>query len=326
MTSARAFSSPPLLLLLLLVLLPCSCRAWGRDAHAIVSDIAARHLSPKAKAACDKLLGGQSLASVSSWADDMTHTDKYHWLMSHHFVNVLDPSDECEKELTNCTFVYERDCRGTFGKSPLGYCVSGAIANYTSILKANWAKGTNPNNETSDALKFVIHFVGDIHQPLHTALARDRGGAIIDVKYWVPGQGEYWNLHKVWDFGILVNREGVEGNYSGTVEPEIYHFLSTKWKDEAAGAWLENPTDYNAWVQEGLDLAVKYAYRFANGTQIPHEAHRPKNDSLLIPRSYYDAYMCPGCVAEYALAKGGIRLANTLNLIFEEEEGAMMVQ
>ena len=42
------------------------------------------------------------------------------------------------------------------------------------------------DNETSDALKFVIHFVGDAHQPLHTALARDRGGAVIDVKYWVP--------------------------------------------------------------------------------------------------------------------------------------------
>ena len=80
------------------------------------------------------------------------------------------------------------------------------------------------------------------------------------------------------------------------------------------------------WGSRMVLIAVKYAYRFANGTQIPHEAHRPKNASLLIPRSYYDAYMCPGCVAEYALAKGGIRLANTLNLIFEEEEGAMMVQ
>ena len=79
---------------------------------------------------------------------------------------------------------------------------------------------------------------------------------------------------------------------------------------------MENPTDYNAWVQEGLDLALKYAYRYANGTQIPHDAHRSKSESIYIPRTYYDAYMCSGCIAEYALAKGGIRLANTLNLIF----------
>jgi len=307
--------APFLCCVLILVLTP-TCLAWGKDAHAIIADIATRHLSDKALAACDKLLGGQSLASVSSWADDMTHTDKYHWLESHHFVNVLDPSDACQKDLEKCTYVYERDCRGTFGDSPLGYCVAGALRNYTSILQKNWVAGVNPGNLTTDALKFVIHFVGDAHQPLHTALARDRGGAVIDVKYWVPGQGEYWNLHKVWDFGILVNREGIEGNYSGTVEPEIYDRLNGEWKRDAEESWLANPTDYDGWVQEGLDLAIKYAYRYANGTQIPHDAHRSQRDSLNIPRSYYDAYMCPGCVAEYALAKGGIRLAQTLNLIF----------
>ena len=290
--------------------------ARGRDAHAIISNIAEKHLSDKAKEAVSQLLNGHTMANVSSWADDMTHTDKYSWLMSHHFVNVLDPSDQCQNDLENCTYIYERDCKGTYGKDPIGYCVAGALENYTSILKKNWEAGTNVDNETSDALKFVIHFVGDAHQPLHTALARDRGGAVIDVKYWVPQQGEYWNLHKVWDFGLLVNREGIEGNYTGTVEPEIFQHLETTWKSDSTTLWLENPTDYNAWVQEGLDLALKYAYRYANGTQIPHDAHRSKSESIYIPRTYYDAYMCSGCIAEYALAKGGIRLANTLNLIF----------
>jgi len=290
--------------------------AWGRDAHAIISNIAEKHLSDKAKEAVSQLLNGHTMANVSSWADDMTHTDKYHWLMSHHFVNVLDPSDQCQNDLENCNYIYERDCKGTYGKDPIGYCVAGALENYTSILKKNWEAGTNVDNETSDVLKFVIHFVGDAHQPLHTALARDRGGAVIDVKYWVPQQGEYWNLHKVWDFGLLVNREGIEGNYTGTVEPEIFQHLETTWKSDSTTLWLENPTDYNAWVQEGLDLALKYAYRYANGTQIPHDAHRSKSESIYIPRTYYDAYMCSGCIAEYALAKGGIRLANTLNLIF----------
>ena len=317
---ATGIMRPPLALLAVVIATTVStASAWGKDAHAIISDIATARLSPKAKAACDELLGGATLASVSSWADDMTHTDKYHWLESHHFVNVLDPSDACQKDLATCTFVYERDCKGTYGKSPLGYCVAGALRNYTSILKKNWAAGkSNPDNETSDALKFIIHFVGDIHQPLHTALERDRGGAEIDTKYWVPGQGDYWSLHKVWDFGLLVNREGIEGNYSRTVEPEIDARLATTWKGDATGAWLEDPTNYTKWVQEGLDLAIKYAYRYANGTQIPHGRSKSKYDGLVIPRSYYDAYMCPGCVAEYALAKGGIRLAKTLNLIFGE--------
>ena len=133
---AVAFAIP------LSLLLP-TAEAWGRDAHAIISDIATRYLSEKAKAACDQLLGGRSLANVSSWADDMTHTDKYHWLMSHHFVNVLDPSPECQKDLETCTYNYTRDCRGTYGTSPLGYCVAGALYNYTAILKNNWAAGTN---------------------------------------------------------------------------------------------------------------------------------------------------------------------------------------
>ena len=90
--------------------------AWGRDAHAIISNIAEKHLSDKAKEAVSQL---QWSYYGNNMGDDMTHTDKYHWLMSHHFVNVLDPSDQCQNDLENCTYIYERDCKGTYGKIQL---------------------------------------------------------------------------------------------------------------------------------------------------------------------------------------------------------------
>ena len=98
---------------------------------------------------------------VSSWADVVTHSTQYGWSSPLHFTNVRDNSTAC-LDKTKCTFDYDRDCVDRDGNNP-GFCNAGAIANYTTRLSQGLAAGL-ANNDTRDALKFLIHFVGDIHQ------------------------------------------------------------------------------------------------------------------------------------------------------------------
>ena len=99
---------------------------------------------------------------MSSWADVVTHSTKYGWSSPLHFTNVRDNSTACLADKTKCTFDYDRDCVDRDGNNP-GFCNAGAIANYTTRLSQGLAAGL-ANNDTRDALKFLIHFVGDIHQ------------------------------------------------------------------------------------------------------------------------------------------------------------------
>lgn len=177
--------------------------------------------------------------------------------------------------------------------------------NYTQRLKEGLQNPEPDTNKTLNALKFLIHFVGDISQPLHCGMLADRGGVVIDVDYYVNGQGSRWNLHNVWDFGMIVNKEGIEGDRL-PLRNEILEQLEGKWGSNMK-QWA-SVTDPKKWVQDSLDEATLHAYRFANGTQVPKEHYH-----VYIPESYYDAYMCKGCLVELQLAKGGVRLAQLLN-------------
>ena len=102
-----------------------------------------------------------------------------------------------------CTFVYERDCVDWHGNKD--FCNAGAIANFSSQLLKSKGEVTNA---TTVAMKFLIHFLADVHQPLHVGMASDRGGVKMNVEFMVPEQGSRWNLHNIWDFGEIIRAEG----------------------------------------------------------------------------------------------------------------------
>ena len=121
------------------------------------------HLSPVPTCPpCQRIHYPSPPLDVSSWADVVTHSTKYGWSSPLHFTNVRDNSTACLADKTKCTFDYDRDCVDRDGNNP-GFCNAGAIANYTTRLSQGLAAGL-ANNDTRDALKFLIHFVGDIHQ------------------------------------------------------------------------------------------------------------------------------------------------------------------
>src|SRR5258706_6059999 len=159
-------------------------RAWGAAGHSIVAELAERRLKPKALSEMTKLLGGRkSLASISTWADEvqMLRPATRNW----HFVNIpFDASD----------YVVDRDCT----QKPGGDCVVRAIERMRAVL----ADRSKPRLERAEALMFLVHFIGDVHQPMHCVDRNDAGGGQLAVTFF----GQSTNLHLVWDVGLIERR------------------------------------------------------------------------------------------------------------------------
>jgi len=169
-------------LLFCCVFLPPAACAWGPDGHRIAGAVAQTLLTAEAKAEVDALLADEtepSLAGVSNWADTIRGDENWRFTGPWHYLNVPD---------LGCDYQPPRDC-------PDGNCVIGAIDAQTRVL----ADASQPRQKRIEALKFVVHLVGDEHQPLHAGLRTDRGGNDFQINYL----GEGWNLHSVWDSLIL---------------------------------------------------------------------------------------------------------------------------
>ena len=183
---------------LLSVFLPATALAWGGQGHRLVAALAAQDLTPAARAQVDRLLAGEctpaavattpsaeachpSLPDIASWADELREHDpdlgrrSARW----HYVNIAE---------SGCRYDAARDCPG-------GDCVIEAIRDQSAIL----ADTTRSDAERLQALKFVVHFVGDVHQPMHAGYAHDKGGNTHQIHH--RGRGS--NLHAFWDSGML---------------------------------------------------------------------------------------------------------------------------
>jgi hypothetical protein len=154
--------------------------AWGSEGHRIVAEIAEQYLEPETAHQIRDLLAIENtsgLADVANWADQIRQQrrDTASW----HFVDI--PINAAGYDAT-------RDC-------PRNDCVVAKTDEFVAQLRDR----SLPARPRLEALKFVVHFIGDIHQPLHAADNGDRGGNEIHVRY--PRRKT--NLHAVWDSGIL---------------------------------------------------------------------------------------------------------------------------
>ena len=155
-----------------------SAFAWGFDGHRLVAEEAFPLLTPAAQAAVARLLKlepGATFISIATWPDESRLPGTGSW----HYVNF--GRDD------NCTYSAPKHCAD-------GACVVQAIERQAAILASN-----APDAEKLIALKYVVHFVGDAHQPLHAGYADDKGGNTYQVQF--AGRGT--NLHSVWDSGLI---------------------------------------------------------------------------------------------------------------------------
>lgn len=166
--------------LVLTLFVASNALGWGREGHEVVAIIAERHLTDKARERVRQILGSDgSLAAVSAWADDVrpSRPKTAPW----HYIDI---------PLSASAIDLARDC-------PNGDCVTAALSRFVAVLRGNSA---SPEAKI-EALKFIVHFVADLHQPLHCADNHDRGGNDVHVTFF----GESANLHSVWDT-LLVER------------------------------------------------------------------------------------------------------------------------
>lgn len=254
---------------------------WGWEGHAIVAEIAWREMTPEAKRRATEILNGGELPAVASWADQVRGDEAYRWTAPLHYVNL--PAGTAD-------FRIERDC-------PDGGCVVSAVRDFGALVVREDAD----EKTRREALMFLVHFVGDLHQPLHAGRPEDRGGNDIGTVFF----GQERNLHSVWDSGIL-------GAGDERAWPLIAEELAAGIDDADRLAWLADAdgSDLGAtagrWTFESFRLAERYCY--------------PVTPDSAIGAGYVERTLP---VVRLRLTQGGVRLGALLNGLLDPGSGGM---
>lgn len=298
-----------------------SAWAWGCKGHEIVALIAEAHLNPRAHAMALILADGpigptlsryckepglDPFVDSSTWADDERTVlpDTAPW----HFIDI--PRGAPESSISEYC-------------PPATGCVISALASQLVILRDSNAAP----QARADALRFIIHFVGDIHQPLHDTTNNDRGGNCVPVAFFDHVSKETNptfetynpNLHEVWDVEIL------ERSLNGESPQQAADDLNQKFQGQIR-AWQSQSQNFNSWAWEGHQIAERIVYEQLP-VKIAIESPRPidscADDDHISTRMLNlnenlaaDYQNAAAPVAREQLAKAGIRLAALLNSIW----------
>jgi S1/P1 Nuclease len=284
------------------------------------------------------------LAMVADWADQVRY--RYHWSAPLHYIDIRDdiipfgcPVAFLSASIahSHCSFNYTRDC-------PDDSCVAGAIMNYTEHLY-NRFDGTTfeqriieQGQQLKESLMFLVHFVGDIHQPLHCSRTTDRGGNNIHVHYDVSldptvqiasrrdlnrthkfhlRHHRSLNLHAVWDDSIIETM--IESDFDSSRNTMEASLLSYIWTTRATNPslysndWLgcaeaTSKICVSQWAEQSFQYALQYAYANVDGKEVI--------DGSILDYQYYETR---SPIVRECLAVAAVRLANNLERIFGDE-------
>ncbi|KAI0872977.1 putative nuclease S1 precursor [Hypoxylon argillaceum] len=274
--------------------------AWGSLGHVTIAYIASNFVRPGTTAHFQAVLGNDTahyLAGVATWADSIRYTKWGRFSRNFHFIDAKDDPP------AYCGVDFARDCKADG-------CVVSALQNYTEqLLDADlWAW------RRAQAAKFVVHFVGDIHQPLHVENVAQGGNGI-----HVNWEGHDFNLHHVWDSSIAEKMLGGNKrkiydnafrwatNLTTEIESGKYLAASASWIN---GMFLDDPISTSmVWANESNAYVCSHVF--------PEGPAAIKGQELA---GEYFEKAAP--VIELQVAKAGYRLAAWLDLIAERMSGA----
>lgn len=200
--------------------------AWGPEGHQAIAILAERYMRPETVARVRELLGPESIEDASVWADqirDSTRPETAPW----HFINI--PLRDSKIDL-------RRDC-------PAGQCVLVKTQEFLAVL----GDPRTPAGVRREALEFVIHFLGDLHQPLHCEDHEDQGGNRQPVVF----EGRPDNLHWIWDTALVQEINSDPRGLAAELGREITAQDRASWQTG----------DISKWVLESHQLAQTTAYR-----------------------------------------------------------------
>jgi hypothetical protein len=305
--------------------------SWGCEGHQIVALVATKHLSPNAHQGVEDLIADldtvidaqeltmksygsatcgaddlEPIASASTWADEVRNHRPY--TAGWHYIDI-------PRGTTDPTGI------GLF--CPAGGCLTSAIKEQLAVLKDANAS----HIERAEALMWVIHLIGDIHQPLHCTTNNDRGGNCVPIDFFGrqarlstrSSHADYEpNLHAIWDSLILKRQKARRAVTTYAAE------LDKRFEGQIEG-WLRGEVDVNGWAWESFQLAESVTYGKLP-VPIPIEHPQPvqtcadadnigqRMEALheAVAQSYQDAALS---VIDEQLAKAGARLALVLNSV-----------
>ena len=265
-----------ILLVLAMASAPVPMFRWGEQGHRILCEIAFQRLTPAARAMVEGIRA-EDPAPAASYAESCTWADAvrgntHPFTSAYHFINI--PARTVGAD-------FARDCG-----DPARRCVGWAIRHYAAVLLNPWATPLG----RAEALKFVSHFVGDLHQPLHAGRPEDLGGnrVLVDFFGMRRSNGDSLNLHGIWDYSILER--------AGMVWPDAAAALNARIRPASATQWAS--LDVMRWMNESYRLAESVVYRLPGGKRIRDAYYRRALD-----------------VSRTRLQQGGVRLAHLLNQI-----------
>jgi nuclease S1 len=243
-----------------------SAMAYGPTGHRVVAELAFRHMTPETLAAVEAILGDEFMAEAANWPDEMKSSpDPYFGRTAgpYHYVNLPDGVSYKDSE-----------------KNPAGDMVS-ALAAFTTTVKDKNAKP----EDRALALRYIIHLIGDLHQPLHAGRAQDQGGNRIDVVWFE----QVTNLHKVWDEHLIQHKRLSFTEWVNFLDRKIKPAQIMQWQDSNASDWVEELVSYRGDIYANSVGILKWDYVYK---------HTP--------------------LIKSQLSKGGIRLAGYLNTLFAQ--------
>lgn len=271
----------PLAALLFLLAFCAQVSGWGGEGHQIVALIAEEHLTPEAVEGIRDLLGEGvfiSDAEIASWADEVKRERGRPSTSSWHYVNIpfTAPSYDAERDSPRKTDIIE--------------ATASQIAAISDISLSK--------EKRAEALKFVVHLIGDLHQPLH-CVERDGDKGGNSVLCWLlERKGKASNLHSIWDTALLMHIK------NGARVLPYSKRLNVAMTDEQKQAWLEG--DLVAWANESHKLARDHVYR---GVPVPTANQMPP----VLDEKYVEA---AAPIINGQLQRAGLRLARVLNEAF----------
>lgn len=247
--------------------------AWGQEGHRVIALIAAHQLSPRARAGVAILLADDAergMEEISPWADEIRRSRRETgpW----HYVDI---------PLSAPAYNAQRDC-------PLNKCIVVQVEHELNIL----ANRRLVSPIRAEALRFLIHFVGDIHQPLHASDNDDRGGNEVGVYFG----GRRTNLHSLWDTQLVQHLGRDPDSLASSLEQGITADLKNQWSKGGPSEW----------ATETHSVARQSVYSDILGRGEP-------GAPIILPPDYASQ---KALVIRLQLARAGTRLAWVLNRAF----------
>lgn len=262
--------------------------AWGPVGHKTTALIAEAYLSPQARAAVLDLLDGERLVDVVTWADSLRGQAEFAHTLPYHYQNM----PNVEGVVRKIPKIYKNSILELDqAKSYSPGVVEAILAAEQTLLNPVATK-----NNKKMALKFLAHFIGDLHQPLHTGRAENRGGNSILLQW----RGHDTNLHRLWDSDVIYERlKEIEVPPGQDITVAYGNFLMKKF--QAAAVPMERLEDVGTWYRESLVLQ-NLAY----------------DERYISDQDFYASKAKPTVDARVFLA--GRRMADALNKIFEKHK------